>query len=88
MTCLKMLINKKYDLIVTDMQLPDSQNFDTLEILYKLYPDTPIVVMSANADSEVVDKIMGIGAKEFFHKDMNYVNLVTEYIVDYIKQNQ
>jgi DNA-binding NarL/FixJ family response regulator len=73
---LKKLTNDKYDLIITDMHLPDSTNNETFEIIYKLYPDIPIIVMTSQDEQELPRRIIGLGAKEFIFKDIDYPNLI------------
>lgn len=77
-SALKQLLDSPFDLIITDMHLPDSRNFDTFEILFKLYPQIPIIVMSAETDEEKGKAIIGIGAKDFVYKDIRYVDLLAE----------
>lgn len=77
---LKKLTNDKYDVIITDMNLPDSGNNETFEIIYKLYPNIPIIVMTSQDEKELPRRIIGMGAKEFIFKDIDYPNLITEIL--------
>ncbi len=78
---LKKLTTEKYDVIITDMNLPDSSNNETFEIIYKLYPDIPIIVMTSSTDDDLPRRIIGLGAKDFVYKDLNY----TEFLTDILK---
>lgn len=77
---LKKLTTEKYDVIFTDMNLPDSSSNETFEIIYKLYPHIPIVVMTSSDEKELPRRIIGMGAKEFIFKDIDYPNLITEIL--------
>lgn len=78
---LKKLTSETYDVIITDMNLPDSSNNETFEIIYKLYPHIPIIVMTSSTENDLPKKIIGLGAKDFIYKDLNY----TEFITDILK---
>ncbi|MCX6146146.1 MAG: response regulator [Candidatus Kapabacteria bacterium] len=77
---LKKLINNQYDVIITDMNLPDSTNNETFEIIYKLYPHIPIIVMTSSLEANLPRRIIGLGAKDFVYKDLNYAEFLSDIL--------
>ena len=77
---LKKLIYNQYDVIITDMNLPDSTNNETFEIIYKLYPHIPIIVMTSSLEDNLPRRIIGLGAKDFVFKDLNYADFLSDIL--------
>lgn len=57
-----------FDLVLLDLWLPDTHGFNGLIELRKLFPEIPIVIVSAFADPSVVHKAMVCGAAGFIPK--------------------
>ncbi len=55
-------------LIVTDLNVPDSQGFATLVYLRERYPDVPILVFSQNDEPLIEQKALAHGATAFVNK--------------------
>src|SRR5690606_3932821 len=49
---LRWLENRRFDLVLLDLSLPDSKGMQTLRQLRAKTPDTPVVVLTANDDGE------------------------------------
>jgi DNA-binding response OmpR family regulator len=65
---LRLLANKPFDLILTDLYLPDSYGLDTLTRVQSQAQETPIVVLT-NIDEEVVAiKSADLGAQDYLVK--------------------
>lgn len=63
------VINReKLDLILLDLDLPDSRGLDTLKAVKVVAPDTPVVVMSALSDRETAIAAIRLGAQEYINK--------------------
>ncbi len=62
-----------YDLIVLDLNLPDMPGFDVLKTLRVAKVDTPILILSGNADIDNKVRGLGSGADDYmtkpFHKE-------------------
>jgi len=56
------------DVILLDLNLPDSKGMSTLEALVKQFPDVPIVVWSGAGEAS---EAMRLGADEFILKNGN-----------------
>jgi DNA-binding NarL/FixJ family response regulator len=56
------------DLILLDLKLPDAEGLDGLMDIRRGWPKTPLAVISALADSNVVKRLKELGADGFIHK--------------------
>src|SRR5262249_53824956 len=66
---LSQLADRKFDLIISDLTLPDAIGVDAVEILRKVADVTPIVVLTANANEHVATEALRAGAEEYLSKD-------------------
>ena len=60
--------NKNFDLIITDLAMPGSDWFSALSKIHKKAPETPIVVISAVFDKEILQKTLDIGVSGYIPK--------------------
>jgi DNA-binding NarL/FixJ family response regulator len=56
------------DLILLDLKLPDSEGLEGLMEIRRSWPKTPLAVISALADMNVVQRLKELGADGFIHK--------------------
>ena len=68
----------KFDLILADLSLPDSEPFNTLQTLIKTFPDTPIIIVTAYDDQELIRASIGTSVQGFIPK--------SEFSIDAIRQ--
>ena len=66
---MKLLDQKRSDLIVLDLFLPDSRGLDSLRSIQKKYPNIPIVFLTALDDAELKRQALQQGAKGYLLKD-------------------
>lgn len=57
-----------YDLILLDLKMPGVQGFSGLMYLRAQYPSVPVMVVSANEDSQVIRTSLDFGASGFVPK--------------------
>ena len=62
------LQNSHADLILLDLKLPDSEGLEGLLEIRRGWPKTPLAVISAMADANVIDRLKELGADGFIHK--------------------
>ncbi|MGZ7136442.1 MAG: response regulator [Methanobacterium sp.] len=62
------LFNDSYDLILLDLNLPDSWGFDTFIRTYDQAPELPIVILSGFDDEDVAIKAVREGAQDYLIK--------------------
>ena len=79
--CLEKCKNNTYDLIMLDISMPRKDGIQTLTELKELYPDTPVIMISANSDIKKAVDCMNKGAfyyltKPFVDRD-TFIRTVT-----------
>lgn len=67
---LKMLPERKYDLIITDINMPDINGLELLNYVKNdaKYSDTPILIISTESSAEDRDRGMKAGASAYLTK--------------------
>jgi two-component system response regulator HydG len=80
----KAILDNKYDLILSDFRLPDSDGMDILEFVKNKSPETPVIIMTAYADVKSAVKLIKAGAKDYVTKPiypeeiLNTINKLTK----------
>ena len=70
------LKTEDFDVILLDLNLPDSRELDTLARVIEACPEVPIIVLTANNSDEVGLQAVKLGAQDFLLKgDFNYLTL-------------
>jgi len=75
------IIDKNHpDLILLDLLMPKISGFDFLKEIKKRKEtrDTPVIIVSALADDENIDKILNMGAIDFVKKPIDLQYLVNK----------
>ena len=67
-SCLATVFEKKPDLVVLDLNLPDSRGIDTLNTLIKRFPEQNILVMTGDLDEDYRFRLVELGAINAFEK--------------------
>ncbi len=74
--------DKNFNLILTDLAMPGASWLQAIERIHEILPETPIIILSAVFDKEVVQKTIDIGAAGYIPKTssnaviLSAVNLV------------
>ncbi len=63
-----MLGGQNYDVILLDLNLPDSRGLDTLNTMVRSYPRMPVVVLSGLADDAITLEAVRRGAQDYLVK--------------------
>jgi len=58
----------KVDVVLLDLNLPDSQGLETIERLLAEFPGTPVVVVTGMRDEELAGQALDLGAADFLTK--------------------
>ena len=65
-----------FDVILLDLNLPDSRELDTLTRVIRVVPEIPIIVLTATNDDAVGLRAVQMGAQDFLFKgEFNYLTL-------------
>ncbi len=65
---LQMLTAGAYDLIFLDLQLPDRNGVEVLPDIRKIYPDTPVLILTAHATLKSAIEAVRHGARDYLLK--------------------
>ena len=60
--------SKTFDVILTDMSLPDSEGMQTIRSIVHLFPKTPIVVISGTDNDDIELEAVHCGAQDYLPK--------------------
>ena len=78
----KIETDKGFELILTDLAMPGAPWLDAILKIHETLPDTPIIILSAVFDKEIVQKTIDIGVSGYIPKTatnsviMSAINLV------------
>ena len=79
-TALQHLAQTKFDAVLADLGLPDSQGIETFLKLQHASPDMPIVVLTGSEDLELESNILQAGAQDYLIKNPSDVRLVAKAV--------
>jgi len=65
---LNCLNGNRFDVILLDLSLPDSQNLETVIIAHRQIPETPIIVLTGLDDENLAIRAMQEGAQDYLVK--------------------
>ncbi|WP_328590023.1 copper response regulator transcription factor CrdR [Helicobacter labacensis] len=74
-SALEILAKQRFDLLVLDVQLPASANFEALQVVRELKIQTPVVVISVLSDIVSLKKAFSIGASDYLKKPFDLEEL-------------
>jgi diguanylate cyclase (GGDEF)-like protein len=57
-----------FDIVLSDLNLPDSEGLETLSCITDKAPELPVVVLTASSDDEIGIRAMQLGAQDFLVK--------------------
>jgi len=81
--------SKTYDIILTDMNLPDSNGIETVTSLLAIVGKTPIVILSGTDDDTIALEAVHAGAQDFISKRyINDVGLINRTLRHAIERHQ
>jgi CheY-like chemotaxis protein len=65
---LERLSAEKFDVVVSDLVLPDSQGFETFLTIHNRYPDIPVIVLTGHSDETLAINAVKHGAQDYLVK--------------------
>src|SRR5882724_3031132 len=71
----RMLKTERYDLCLTDMQLPDGDGLDLVEWIQQHAPTVPVAVITAHGNMETAVRALKLGAFDFVSKPLDLAGL-------------
>jgi two-component system, OmpR family, response regulator VicR len=82
---LELLDNGKFDLMLLDIMMPNTDGFAVLEALKKKNISLPIIVTSNLSQEEDIAKAKKLGAKDFLVKSDVPINKIVEKVNNLLK---
>jgi len=82
---LKVLGERQIDVVLLDLQLPDSRGVETFSRAHAVAPDVPIIVLSESDDEELALQTVQLGAHEYLVKgrvDAHLLQRALRYAVE------
>jgi CheY-like chemotaxis protein len=67
--CIESVKKDPVDIIIVDLNLPDSKGYETFETLKQHFPDIPLFILSVYGDKDLVSQAISDGAADYFSKD-------------------
>ncbi len=58
----------RYDAVLLDLNLPDSEGLATFELLHEAFPNVPVIVLSGLDDQELAEESVRRGAEDYVPK--------------------
>ncbi len=74
-TALNLLKKETFQLCLSDMHLPDGSGLDIVQTIQKLYPQTPVAVITAYGSTEMAVTVLKAGAFDFVAKPIELPRL-------------
>lgn len=68
--------NKHYDLVISDISMPNINGIELVEEIYKVNPKQNIIIISAYDDKKYLLPLIKLGVEDFLKKPIDTVELV------------
>jgi DNA-binding NtrC family response regulator len=65
-----------FDLVVTDMLMPDNGGLELLRVLRKTHPTLPVIIITAFGDWGSYSRALELGASAFISKPLKMAELI------------
>ena len=73
---LERLEDREIKVVLTDIRMPDMDGIELAGIIHDRYPDLPVLIMTAFAETEVAVAALKKGAFDFIYKPLNFDHLL------------
>ena len=69
--------SRETDLVLLDLYMPGVQGFSGLMYLRAQFPEVPVIIVSANEDSNIIRRSLGFGASGYISKSLGAEDIRT-----------
>ncbi|MFV0420725.1 response regulator [Oleidesulfovibrio sp.] len=84
-TALRMLLSNAFDVVLLDLKMAGISGLEVLNVLKRMVPDVPVIMISGHADQETVNFCLAHGASQYLPKPCNADEIVS--IINRIQSN-
>jgi PAS domain S-box-containing protein len=77
---IKYLMNEDFDILLLDLNLPDSEGIETFDSINQIAQNLPIIILTGLADEEIAISVVGKGAQDYLIKGQTDGQLLTKSI--------
>ncbi|PLY04466.1 MAG: hypothetical protein C0625_16370 [Arcobacter sp.] len=70
--------NKYYDLIISDIKMPNYDGVQLVDAVYKIKKDQKVVILSARNEFNYLLPLVNLGIHQFFTKPINYSSFLDD----------
>ena len=90
LTKYKEKVKDYYDLVISDINMPNMNGMDMAESIFKINIHQNILMITAYNHSEYLQELINIGIKNYIHKPVRMDSLITEFkkVIDGIDMQQ
>lgn len=67
----KLALENEFDIIILDLRLPDGNGYDVCAKIRESNKNTPVLVLSAEHETDVKVKVLNVGADDYLTKPFN-----------------
>ena len=78
MEALKIVEEELVDCVLLDMKIPGMNGLEILQHLKEKNEGTPVIMMTAYGEQELIDEAMKLGASNYFTKPFNIFEVLEE----------
>lgn len=75
------------DIVLMDLNLPDSSGFETFEQINEAFPDLPIVILTGDDDLDKAVRAVASGAQDYVPKHENDIRLLSRSLLYAYERN-
>jgi len=72
-----LLSRHPFDLVVTDMLMPDDGGLELLQVIRRTHPVLPVIIITAFGDWGTYSRALELGAAAFISKPLKMAELIT-----------
>ncbi|MCX6246962.1 MAG: response regulator [Bacteroidetes bacterium] len=86
----QILKDREINILFLDLRLPGIDGLDVLKEVKQLYPQIEVIIVSAHADMDTVQKSIQLGAFDYLRKPFRYIDIqiILERVTKYMQMQQ